>query len=35
MKEKVDQYLEEINELKAKTIEDVDAFRIKYLSKKG
>jgi len=35
MKEKVDKYLNEINNLKAETLDHLEEFRIKYLSKKG
>ena len=35
MKDKVDRLLEEINSYKASTPEEVEAFRLKYLSKKG
>jgi phenylalanyl-tRNA synthetase alpha chain len=35
MKEKINKYLEEINSFVAETPEQVEAFRIKYLSKKG
>ena len=35
MKEKVDKYLDEINNLVAETQEQLEEFRIKYLSKKG
>lgn len=35
MKEKVDKYLDEINNLIAETQEQLEEFRIKYLSKKG
>jgi len=35
MKEKVDRLLEEINNYAASTLEEVEAFRLKYLSKKG
>lgn len=35
MKDKVHHYIEEINKFTATTIEDVEAYRIKFLSKKG
>ena len=35
MKEKINKYLEEINSFIAETPEQLEAFRIKYLSKKG
>ena len=35
MKEKISKYLDEINSFIAETPEQLDAFRIKYLSKKG
>ncbi len=35
MKDKINQYIEEINSFKAATQEHVEEFRIKFLSKKG
>ena len=35
MKERIEQLLEEVNEYKKKNIEELEALRIKYLSKKG
>ena len=35
MKEKINAYLEEINSFKASSLEQVEEFRIKFLSKKG
>ena len=35
MKEKIKSYLNEVESFSAKTIEDLESFRIKFLSKKG